>query len=133
MYITYININNHICYHIYIYTKYVHICSYILLFFQKIIKRIRIFALFLSQNVKFKEIKKKLLLYNYNIIIIIYRSLYIIIYEQFFLIFVKKKQCKNYPFTLFLCFHYYIIIFLVPNSNFTKQKGIYGDMDIFHI
>jgi len=38
----------------------------------------------------------------------------------------KYKIVKHY-FKKVLCFHYYIIIFLVSNSNFTKQKSIQNE------
>jgi len=85
--------------------------------------------MFLLQKVKFEKIRKNCF-YKLKLFIIIYYcnyiSLYIIIYKQF-LFFLKEflfKKC-NYLFNYFLYFHYYNIIFLVPNCNFAKQKKIY--------
>jgi len=78
---------------------------------QKIIKRI-IFVLFLLQKVKFEEIRKIVHIYSY-----IHRSLYIIICEQFFLIFFNLTFCKrNNAKIKFLFFHYYYF-FIVSKMN----------------
>ena len=77
---------------------------------------------------------------NEETIIKIYIIIYIYnhIYRAFFLIFLyltfrKRNIIKNYPFinySLFysLFYHYSIIVFLVPNSNFTKERRIYIDI-----
>jgi len=36
-----------------------------------------------------------------------------------------SKQCENYPFNYFLCFHITIIISITLNSNFTKERKMY--------
>ena len=51
-------------------------------------------------------------------------------YEQFFLHFsifpyFFLKQCENYPFNYFLCFHITIIISITLKSNCTKERRMY--------
>jgi len=78
---------------------------------------------FLLQIIKFEEIKNCLY-------IIVYNDLYIIKYEQFFLISSNLIICKRNDAKIILlifCF-LIIIIFLISNSNFTKERkmNLYG-------
>jgi len=81
---------------------------------QKIIKK-KFFALFLLQKVKFEEIRKNCLY------IIIYKSLHIIIYEQFFKLFILffnlrlifcKRKAKVILLIIFYVYYYYYYYYL---------------------
>jgi len=47
------------------------------------------------------------------------------IFSYFFNLTFYKRNNAKILLIIFLCSHYYTIIFLIANSNFTKQKSIY--------
>jgi len=51
---------------------------------------------------------------------------------NFFLLFCKRNNAKII-FLIIFCSHYYIIIFLILNSKFTKQENIYGHISYIFI
>jgi len=76
--------------------------------------------LFLLQKVKFKEIRK-----NCSYIIIYYYISYIIIYKQFFLIFLNLTFCKRNNVKIILLIIFVFSLFFLYQTVILQNKKVY--------